>query len=104
VRKVMENQVTMLLKDYDSLKDKVKEYEKKAIDSTLELMTLKIFKIQKACTGELTIELSDDAKRYLDKAFYDFRDEYEMKPLEKLYIWGCATKKSAIKEEPKEVF
>ena len=106
----MDNSVTMALKDYDALKEKVKEYEQKAIDKQLELTGLKIFKLEKSYNGSLTLKMDDDAEQFLKKAFAEFQREYDTKKeLKDMLIWDYAVPKSTAasantESKPEEVF
>jgi hypothetical protein len=103
----MDNSVTMALKDYDALKEKVKEYEQHAIDKQLELMGIKIFKLEKSYNGSLTLKLADDAEQFLKKAFAEFRKEYDIKKESKdIFVWDYAVSKvtADVESKPEEIF
>lgn len=83
----MENVVTMSLDRYDALQHRIAELER----WLAELESLQPFEFEKKYDGSLSLKLTNDARRFLDKAFDEYKNEYELRPLEKLTIWTAAT-------------
>lgn len=83
----MENVVTMSLGRYDALQHRIAELER----WLAELESLQPFEFEKKYDGSLSLKLTNDARRFLDKAFDEYKNEYELRPLEKLTIWTAAT-------------
>lgn len=87
----MENVVTMSLGRYDALQHRIAELERRLEAKTAELESLQPFEFEKKYDGSLSLKLTNDARRFLDKAFDEYKNEYELRPLEKLTIWTAAT-------------
>lgn len=83
----MENVVTMSLGRYDALQHRIAELER----WLAELESLQPFKFEKKYDGSLSLKLTNDARRFLDKAFDEYKNECELRPLEELTIWTAAT-------------